>query len=72
LLFTSLGSQEMSLDMTQPMASVPMAIVRYSNTAFTDWVAMAWTGAMLITVGVLLLNILSRFSYAAVAGKQGA
>jgi phosphate transport system permease protein len=60
----------MSLDMTQPMASIPMAIVRYSNTNYADWIALAWTGAMLITVGVLLLNILSRLSYAAIAGKQ--
>jgi phosphate transport system permease protein len=70
LLFTSLGSDVMSLDMTQPMASIPMAIVRYSNTNYADWIALAWTGAMLITVGVLLLNILSRLSYAAIAGKQ--
>lgn len=71
LLFTSLGSDVMSVDMTQPMASIPMAIVRYSNTNYPDWIALAWTGAMLITVGVLVLNILSRLSYAAIAGKQG-
>ena len=70
LLFTSLGSDTMSVDMTQPMASIPMAIVRYSNTNYADWIALAWTGAMLITVGVLVLNILSRLSFAAVS-KQG-
>ena len=70
LLFTSLGSDTMSVDMTQPMASIPMAIVRYSNTNYADWIALAWTGAMLITVGVLVLNILSRLSFAAVSGKQ--
>lgn len=70
LLFTSLGSDTMSVDMTQPMASIPMAIVRYSNTSYADWIALAWTGAMLITVGVLVLNILSRLSFAAVSGKQ--
>ena len=71
LLFTSLGNDVWSTDMTQPMASLPMAIVRYSNTPYPEWVSLAWTGAMLITVGVLVLNIASRFSYAAVAGKQG-
>ena len=70
LLFTSLGSDTMSLDMTQPMASIPMAIVRYSNTNYADWIALAWTGAMLITVGVLVLNILSRLSFAA-GSRQG-
>jgi phosphate transport system permease protein len=72
LLFTSLGSDVMSADMTQPMASIPMAIVRYSNTNYADWIALAWTGAMLITVGVLVLNILSRLSFAAVSGRQEA
>lgn len=71
LLFTSLNNPEMSLDMTQPMSSIPSMIVSYANTAFPDWVSLAWTGAMLITVGVLVLNILSRLSFAAVAGKQG-
>ena len=27
---------------------------------FDDWVALAWAGALLITVGVLTLNILTR------------
>jgi phosphate transport system permease protein len=71
LLFTSLGNTNFSLDMTQPMASLPIAIYRYAGSPYPEWVSLAWTGAMLITVGVLVLNILSRFSFAAVAGKQG-
>ena len=71
LLFTSLGNDNWSTDMTQPIASLPIAIYRYAGSAYDEWVSLAWTGAMLITVGVLVLNILSRFSHAAVAGKQG-
>jgi phosphate transport system permease protein len=72
LLFTSLGNTNWSTDLTQPMASLPIAIYRYAGSPYQEWVDLAWTGAMLITVGVLVLNILSRFSHAAVAGKQGA
>jgi len=60
LLFTSLGNNAWSVDLNKPMASLPVAIYQYAGSPFDDWVALAWAGALLITVGVLLLNILSR------------
>ncbi|HSI38987.1 MAG TPA: phosphate ABC transporter permease PstA [Xanthobacteraceae bacterium] len=60
LLFTSLGNNGWSLNMSAPMASLPIAIYQYAASPFEDWVALAWAGALLITVGVLTLNILSR------------
>ncbi|MDQ0347098.1 phosphate ABC transporter permease PstA [Ancylobacter vacuolatus] len=60
LLFTSLGNNSWSLDMNSPMASLPIAIYQYAASPFEDWVALAWAGALIITVGVLTLNILSR------------
>lgn len=71
LVLTSLGNTNWSTDLTQPMASLPIAIYRYAGSPYPEWVSLAWTGAMLITVGVLTLNILSRFGHAAVSGKQG-
>jgi phosphate transport system permease protein len=60
LLFTSLGNNGWSVDLGQPMASLPIAIYQYAGSPFDDWVALAWAGALLITVGVLALNILTR------------
>lgn len=60
LLFTSLGNNSWSVDLSKPMASLPIAIYQYAGSPFDDWVALAWAGALLITVGVLLLNIVSR------------
>ena len=60
LLFTSLGNLGWSFDMTKPMASLPVAIYQYAASPFDEWVALAWAGALVITVGVLTLNILSR------------
>jgi phosphate transport system permease protein len=60
LLFTSLGNNSWSLDLSRPMASLPIAIYQYAGSPFDDWVALAWAGALLITVGVLVLNILAR------------
>lgn len=60
LLFTSLGNNGWSISLNAPMASLPIAIYQYAASPFEDWVALAWAGALLITVGVLTLNILSR------------
>lgn len=60
LLFTSLGNNAWSVDLSKPMASLPVAIYQYAGAPFDDWVALAWAGALLITVGVLLLNVFSR------------
>jgi phosphate transport system permease protein len=62
LLFTSLGNLNWSIGLTQPMASLPVTIYQYAGSAFEDWVQLAWTGALLITVGVLLTNIMARFA----------
>lgn len=60
LLFTSLGNLNWSVDLTKPMASLPVTIYQYAGSAFQDWVDLAWTGALLITLGVLTINIIAR------------
>jgi phosphate transport system permease protein len=62
LLFTSLGNLNWSLSLSQPMSSLPVTIYQYAGSAFDDWVQLAWVGALLITVGVLAINILARFA----------
>ncbi len=60
LLFTSLGNLNWSLSLAQPMSSLPVTIYQYAGSAFEDWVQLAWVGALLITLGVLALNIVAR------------
>jgi phosphate transport system permease protein len=60
LLFTSLGNLNWSLSLGKPMASLPVTIYQYAGSAFDDWVQLAWVGALLITFGVLALNIAAR------------
>ncbi|MCL2429670.1 MAG: phosphate ABC transporter, permease protein PstA, partial [Alphaproteobacteria bacterium] len=60
LLCTSLGNLNWSVDLRRPMASLPVTIYQYAGSAFDDWVQLAWVGALLITVGVLAINILAR------------
>jgi phosphate transport system permease protein len=62
LLFTSLGNLNWSVNLSQPMSSLPVTIYQYAGAAFDDWVQLAWVGALLITFGVLALNIAARFA----------
>jgi phosphate transport system permease protein len=60
LLFTSLGNLNWSVRLDAPMASLPVTIYQYAGSAFNDWVQLAWVGALLITFGVLAINIAAR------------
>ena len=60
LLFTSLGNNNWSLDLSGPVSSLPITIYQYAGSAFQDWVDLAWVGALLITLGVLAINIIAR------------
>jgi phosphate transport system permease protein len=60
LIFTSFGNSQWSTDLTAPMASLPITIYQYAGSPASDWVSLAWVGALLITVGVLALNIATR------------
>lgn len=60
LLFTALNNQFWSLNMNQPMANLPMVIFQFAMSPYPDWHRLAWGGAILITLGVLGLNILAR------------
>jgi len=67
LLFTSLGNLNWSfsnpvLGLDRPMASLPVTIYQYAGSAFDDWVSLAWAGALLITFGVLAINIIARIA----------
>jgi phosphate transport system permease protein len=63
LIFTSLGSFAMSTDMMRPMSSLPLAIYRYASSPYEEWTNLAWAGALVITFGVLTLNVVSRISH---------
>ncbi len=60
LLFTALSNQFWSLDLGEPMANLPVTIFKFAMSPFEDWQRIAWAGVLLITVGVLALNILAR------------
>jgi phosphate transport system permease protein len=60
LLFTALNNQFFSTNMNAPMANLPVVIFQFALSPYENWVRLAWGGALLITLSVLILNIVAR------------
>ncbi|MBS3995823.1 MAG: phosphate ABC transporter permease PstA [Hydrogenophaga sp.] len=60
LLFTALNNQFFSTNMGAPMANLPVVIFQFAMSPYDNWINLAWGGALLITLTVLVLNILAR------------
>jgi phosphate transport system permease protein len=60
LLFTALNNQFWSLDVTQPMSSLPTVIFQFALSPYKEWQQLAWTGALIVTLAVLALSITAR------------
>ncbi len=60
LLFTAFGNLFWSADPTKPIASLPVVVYQFAQAPDDGWNALAWAGALLITLFVLLLSIVAR------------
>jgi phosphate transport system permease protein len=60
LLFTVLSNQFWSWDLNHSIASLPVVISNFALSPYDDWQRLAWGGALLITVTILILNIAAR------------
>jgi phosphate transport system permease protein len=60
LLYTALSNQFFNSSLAKPMASVPVVIFNFANSAYPNLQRIAWAGVFLITLGVLGLNVAAR------------
>ena len=60
LLFTALNNQFWSTDMSRPFPNLPAVIFQFAMSPYEDWQHLAWAGALLITVTILIINIGAR------------
>jgi phosphate transport system permease protein len=61
LLFTAFGNQFWSWDLRQPIAALPLQIYTYAVSPYDEWHRLAWAGALvlilLIMISVTLVRI---------------
>ena len=60
LLFTALNNQYWTTDLTSPMANVPVVIFQFAMSPYENWHTLAWAGAFVLTMFVLLVSLLAR------------
>jgi len=60
LLFTVIGNQFWSTDLTQPIAALPLQIYTYATGPYDDWHAQAWAGSLVLISLVLVISVLAR------------
>jgi phosphate transport system permease protein len=60
LLFTALNNQFWSSNLFAPMANLPVVIFQFALSPYPNWQQLAWSGALIITVSILILSISAR------------
>ena len=61
LLFTALNNQYFTANLADPMANIPVVIFQYALSPYDAWHALAWAGALLMTMFVLAVSVGARF-----------
>jgi phosphate transport system permease protein len=62
LLFTALGSQFLSWDLSQPMAALPLTVFTYATGPYEEWHRIAWATALVLILVVLVLSLAARIA----------
>jgi phosphate transport system permease protein len=70
LLFTALNNQFWSTNLRGPMANLPVVIFQFALSPYKNWQQLAWSGALLVTVTILILSITARIAVSAGAGGK--
>jgi len=60
LLFTAFGNQYWNSNIFGPMASVPVVMNQFAGSPYESWQVLAWAGALVLTVFVLLVSLGAR------------
>jgi phosphate transport system permease protein len=71
LLFTALNNQFWSTNLDAPMANLPVVIFQFALSPYKDWQDLAWAGALIITVSILLLSISARVILGMLQAERG-
>jgi phosphate transport system permease protein len=61
LLFTALGNQFWSTSLNEPIAALPLQIYVYAISPYDDWHRLAWAGALVLIVLIVLAVSLVRY-----------
>ena len=62
LLFTAFGNQFWSVNLSEPIAALPLQIFTYAISPYEDWHAQAWTGALVLVGMVSIISLVAKLA----------
>jgi phosphate transport system permease protein len=62
LLFTALGNQFWSTSLREPIAALPLQIFTYAISPYESAHALAWAGALVLILIVLIISLVARYA----------
>ena len=71
LLFTALNNQFWSTQLNAPMANLPVVIFQFALSPYKEWQDLAWAGALMITVSILILSVTARVVLSFLQAERG-
>lgn len=63
MLFTAFGDPFWTVDLSRPIATLPLVIYRYAVAPYDDWHAQAWAASLILVLVVLLASTLTRLAF---------
>jgi phosphate transport system permease protein len=61
LIFTALGNSNWSANLNQPISALPLEIYRYALSPYEDQHRLAWAGALVLIVLIVVAVSLVRY-----------
>jgi len=61
LIFTAFGNAFWSSNLNEPIAALPLQIYVYAISPYEDWHRLAWAGALVLIVLIVLAVSLVRY-----------
>jgi phosphate transport system permease protein len=60
LLFTAFGNRFWNRNLAEPIAALPLQVFSYAISPYDDWHRQAWAGALVLVVGIFIINLVVR------------
>ena len=62
LLFTAFGNPNIPKSLKEPTSALTLVIYTYATSSSNDWIQIAWSGALVLVLLILAINLVARFA----------
>ena len=60
LLFTAFGNPYFSINLNEPISSLPLIIYQFAISPYEHWKDLAWTASLILLIFIIFINIITK------------